>query len=522
MSPNKEKSRFLVTPRGFDDIGAVLSEMGDAFACVEIDWDMLEKPGSLDGCEVLFINCACESLVYAERIAPSIQEFVKNGGSLYCSDWAGAVLKAAFPNVFDFGQSGTKCELECSVVDEGLRELIGQTIGIHFDLSSWWRITKARGDFRCFVVGPNKMPVVAGFVYGRGNVIYTSFHNEAQLSEKEKKLLRYLVLRPILAKVAGSAAQFAKDALCTPGREILATIDRSQPSVPYVYNASGSERLLYVLSWLGTGQLRMVVTDPSGKIRHDSRVVSPIQFEALGTPGKWTCVIEASSIPHDNFPYVLTMATRKQAAGQSVPAVPVRSQAPKPQSSVAPSTTFLTCYVLIDCSRWASDVGPAIGQGVSIFIRGLSKLPVTNVIPVLSIVEIRAGVVTVQAPKKISELGQINLSCKGDTVLKPALTGLLSALATTNAQYAGNTLVVILLAANPSDEFHVEAQQIKKLAALGKINVVAVGLGSQVSDSTLSSLSTIPLRIMDPSGQNCIASFEWLVKVAASMKNLKK
>jgi uncharacterized protein YegL len=358
---------------------------------------------------------------------------------------------------------------------------------------------------------------VAAFAHGRGNVIYTAFHNEAQLSEREKILLRYLVLRPVLAKAAGAAAQVAKAAQCTPGREILATINRGQRSDPYVYTTTGAERLLYVLSWTGAGQLRMVVTDPAGKVRHDGRSASPMQFETPGTPGKWTCTIEAISVPHDNFPYVLTLATRRQSAGEAPPPAPAGSQAPKLQAGAASSSMLWPCYIVMDCSRWASDAGPAIGQGLSAFIRGLARLPSTNLIPALSLVESRAGTVAVPTPRKISELAPVNLSCKGEPSLKPALTALLASLAAVNAQHRGKPFIVVLLAANPNDDFQTAAQQLKQLAAMGRANVAAIGLGRQVSDSTLCALATIPLRVLDPTIPNCVTCFEWLVQVANSV-----
>ncbi|HEX7446368.1 MAG TPA: hypothetical protein VF306_02420 [Pirellulales bacterium] len=51
------------------------------------------------------------------------------------------------------------------------------------------------------------MPIVVGFRHGDGHVLCTSFHNKAQVYEQERRLLRFLVLQPILARAATEANQ---------------------------------------------------------------------------------------------------------------------------------------------------------------------------------------------------------------------------------------------------------------------------------------------------------------------------
>ena len=40
-------------------------------------------------------------------------------------------------------------------------------------------------------------PLLVSFSYGKGEVIYTSFHNHAQADEKQEILLNYLVLKSL-------------------------------------------------------------------------------------------------------------------------------------------------------------------------------------------------------------------------------------------------------------------------------------------------------------------------------------
>src|SRR5207245_767598 len=123
----------------------------------------------------------------------AVRGYVDKGGSLYASDFAGAVIKAAFPEMLDFIQEGHPCKSLCEVVDPGLREIIGPEINIHFDLGGWWQISRTHHTVRIYAKW-KVMPIIVGFQFGKGHVTYTSFHNEAQVSEAERQLLRFLVL----------------------------------------------------------------------------------------------------------------------------------------------------------------------------------------------------------------------------------------------------------------------------------------------------------------------------------------
>ena len=530
----KKRRRFLVSPSGFDDIGAVLDAMGEGFAHDEIDWDDLKNPESLAGCEVLFINCSGEAgdEDYAQEIAPTIKTFVESGGTLYCSCWAIAVLEAMFPKKFRHG-GGFSGSVNAQVIEPGLKEFLGKE-RISITLCGWWPTrTERRFDGQIFltggldgndleedeesgsVEGGGDYPLLFSFRAGRGHVIYTAFHNEEQTSEDEKKLLRYLVLRPVLARAAGAVAEIAKAASCVPGKEILSTVDRGKRSAAFVYQASGSEGLMYVLAWTGSGQMRMLITNPAGKVCGDVRGVSPLRYETNASPGQWSCTIEASSVAHDNFPYVFTLATRRGATTKAAPSPAAVATSATP---VVPAKNILwPCYVLIDCSSAASDVAPAVGGGLSSFLRGIKHLPAGSVTPAISLVECRNAAPTVSAPQRVDQLKPISLACHGVLALGPALAEMGRLLAQPLTPSTGKAFVVVVVASELQGGFQNEAAGLKQIAGQGRANVVAIGLGSVVSDATLCSIATIPLRIRDASQQNCVEGFEWLVQVASAM-----
>lgn len=500
----RKPKRFKVTPKGFDDIGAVLTSMGEGFEFEEVSWTDLRNSESLEKCEVLFINCGpltCDEEELSAA-APHIDRFIRSGGSVYASDWAGMFIQMAFPGVLEFDSRGQKGNFKCNIVDAGLQEILGLRIKIHFDMGSWWRVIRHNELTRVYVEDSAHRPVVVGFEHGKGHVIFTSFHNEAQVSKKEKELLEYLVLRPILANAAANAAQFAHAQQCEPGKEILSSIDRGQESPPYVYQAQGGEGVLFVLGWQDSGQLKMAVRNPAGQtVFEQTSGTSPLTFEATAAIGVWSCVITAASVPYDNFPYVLTLATRKRGItppAQVAPSVPSTSQKLWP------------CYVLVDCSRWASDVAPQIGRGITSFLGALRARTTQGLSPAVSIVACRVGQKTVTPAKPLDQLSPMHLACSGELVLKDVLQGVAEAIDRHTAASDLKPLVIVVLLREAGDSPKAEASRVKQLAAEDKANIIAIGLGQEVQDATLQSIANITLRVSDIHGEGVKKCFNWI------------
>lgn len=310
--------RYLVTPSGYDDIGAVLDSLGQGFEHGRVSFDELQHPQALDGCEVLFVNCSPEATGVSEPVAAAIRKFVERGGSLYASDWAGALIDRAFPGVLRFDTTGAAERVPCRVVDPGLAAIIGDSIDITFEIDAWWGVVDSKRGSRVYVersTGPSQRratPIVIGFAAGNGQVIYTSFHNKSQLSEKERGLLRFLVLRPIVAGAAEATASIIRAERLEPGKMIPDAIQRKASSRPYAHKASRGEGIVWVLTWNDSARMRLIVKDPGGRVVRQvegSRTPLRCEVEAIH-PGDWYCVVECLDASKDNVPYALTLARR--------------------------------------------------------------------------------------------------------------------------------------------------------------------------------------------------------------------
>ena len=178
--------KIYVTSPGWDNIGEVLKSMGVAFEPFTGEYD----------CDLLFVNCGTKDRL--DRA--SLQRFVYAGGCLYASDLTSGLIAAAFPEMFRFGGSGQRGKVAANVVDDELRQIVGKSTKIHFDMDSWAILQGCQGETLVEAAKGTAYagrPLMVEVEFGEGAVFYTSFHNRAQLSKQEKVLLQLLVLKQI-------------------------------------------------------------------------------------------------------------------------------------------------------------------------------------------------------------------------------------------------------------------------------------------------------------------------------------
>jgi hypothetical protein len=178
--------KIYVTSPGWDNIGEVLSSMGVAF----------EPFAGVYDSDLLFVNCGTRD----HLDAASLQRFVRDGGCLYASDLTSGLVSTAFPGVFQFGPSGQAGLVPANVVDDELRQVVGDSTVVHFDMGEWSVIQSSQGETLVEAADGTpyaRRPIMVEAEFGAGVVFYTSFHNRAQASEHERLLLQLLVLKQI-------------------------------------------------------------------------------------------------------------------------------------------------------------------------------------------------------------------------------------------------------------------------------------------------------------------------------------
>ena len=329
----------------YDDISSVLQEMGAGYAFDPIPLSSLGDAQRLQRYKVLFMGCAAEmapaeapmpvmrkfehvSLLrdpaFLDKLRNSLSSFVENGGAIYASDWASSMLELAFPRQISFLQNRVQAQhVEARVLDHGLVDLIGPRLDLTFD-TDLWVVPESAGMGTAYLEGevlkPDGSraisPLLVSFKQGKGLVIFTSFHNEKQLSEKERALLKYLVLKPIISQAAESSQQILKSQNFTASKESLFSTGSGGEDRWFSYDAHAGQELSFVLSWNETpgdkASLKLMVKTPSGQVLEETGETPPVRVRvpAIAADGQYQYTVVPVKVPFANFPYVVTVGVK--------------------------------------------------------------------------------------------------------------------------------------------------------------------------------------------------------------------
>ena len=173
------------------------------------------------GCNRWEYNGVAEDdhLVQDQTVVDNVEFSVRNGLRLYFSDWTYDLMERAWPDLVDWvgddeeiddAQNGLQQEVSASIVDEGLAEAMGVPVGsqldIVFNFGDWAVIDSVdetqvdvlvTGDvvYDDPVTGEPRMkedaPLLVSANVGSGVVLFTTFHNEAQISDETRDVLAY-------------------------------------------------------------------------------------------------------------------------------------------------------------------------------------------------------------------------------------------------------------------------------------------------------------------------------------------
>jgi len=301
-------STIAVTPSGYDDIGQVLRHLD--YVPDEIEISDLDRVDSLKKYKTVFVNCSAE-IVSAN--ASAINSFVQAGGTLYASDFASHPIERNFSNFKGaFSASPFVGRMTTYVSDLGLKELIGASIHLNFDLGSWRYLSFVYQDIRVYIQGRKKggtsYPLLFSFRYGAGTVIFTSFHNHAQVTEKERQLLEFLALRPVLSRVADESTTVLQATKLLPQVEFVDKIRQGEWSSLRGFDLYLGEYAKLLLNWEGQAKVEMMILRPDGSVHTMVRGEKPpLKVDVAGPMGKWSYRVRAIQISLPVLAYIVTV-----------------------------------------------------------------------------------------------------------------------------------------------------------------------------------------------------------------------
>lgn len=326
----------------FDDVGKLLDGLGRGYAYRHITLDELLAPERLGQFDIVFVTCSGYSdtwlatksdetlrggSVYApneetfDRAKQSLRKFVEDGGTLYASDLHLPLVVRCFPEFRDrsLDARGAPQTVTASVVDPALRQMIGGTIDLKFDQPDWRPAALSGQGLQVFLEGTfatsdgkrTSAPLLVRFAHGKGTVIFTSFHNEKQNSEQEKKLLQFLVFSVVTAATdADAERQMAKGGFSRT-RKNLFSASADAEVVEQSYENAEPADLQFILAFANQGAiLELAVTAPDGTIRRE-RGSATLTIEIPGAAaGRWRYAIRAIKVPSEHFPFTISVGRK--------------------------------------------------------------------------------------------------------------------------------------------------------------------------------------------------------------------
>jgi murein DD-endopeptidase MepM/ murein hydrolase activator NlpD len=312
---------LAVTPQGYDNMGQILTNMGRAWD--QISHQDLENYEMIKNYQAIFINCA--STLNPYNSSESLQKYVSGGGALYASDFAIDYIIQAFPGHLEFNSYGMKIgyvqTIYADITDTGLAAFLDPVqplskIELEFDLGSWVVVDQVADNVKVYLRGDVETnygvmadkPLLVSFQYGAGRVVFTSFHNEPQLTSLQEKLLNYMVLIPETSSTVDQIKSYLvnKYPSINIKADYIGMINQDEVSAPVVYIAQGGKDLIFAAGWAGS-ELKLTVYKPSGQLYAEiSDSNPPISIEInAAEPGEWSFTITGVSVPFNNYPYVV-------------------------------------------------------------------------------------------------------------------------------------------------------------------------------------------------------------------------
>lgn len=326
----------------YDDMGRLLKQLGQGYEYTPIHLNDLIDYDKIAQYDVVFLTCGTYTDPWLEdrplgrgvrantetrpmnretfdRAKEALRRFVGEGKTLYVSDQMYSLLAYAFDEYAGGSlraDLGDKQTVEARIVDPGLSEALGQELSLRFDLPDWHPARFDHPEMTTYLEGRYKTldgeretaPLLVKFPHEQGSIIFTSFHNEKQNSEKEFQLLKYLVFATVTAREASNVTKTMLAGGFSPKKQSLLSASAGSPTVSQTYRNRREGRLQFVLGFEDRGALlKLKVVGPDGTTR-EAEGTSTFKIEVDGAAvGDWKYTITAEKVPYENFPFNLTV-----------------------------------------------------------------------------------------------------------------------------------------------------------------------------------------------------------------------
>ena len=306
--------KFFVNESNYDDVGQVLTRMGQGF-----EYEPAERYTSVSPQDaVLFLNCGGK----VNSSATELASFIEKGGTIYASDMQATFVAQIFPAIFESSTKLWSGVYNASVLDQALQGSIGSDIDLDFDMPFWGYLTpKPEADKKTRVylnhrtVKGKDVPLVVSYDHPQGgSLFFTAFHNSAQKTKKEEELLRFLLFRPIMSRNLQEIRQDISETISIQ-REYTGGLRKSSPEKTYSLDASANWKA--ILSWTGQGKIALDFLGKDGTVlKHEEQWSGPLEIMADVESGG-SIRVRCTEFGQSEIPFCLVVGTGDGSAAPS-------------------------------------------------------------------------------------------------------------------------------------------------------------------------------------------------------------
>ena len=212
---------IAVITGAYDNIEHILDDMGLTYTLFRGMYNteyqnLIGNPSRMAEFDIIFFNCGISDIWgssgITNAIATNIRGYVEAGGSIYTADWSYFFFEKSFPSAITFvgndsqegsAYVGNQGDINGDVLDANMQAILGtNTAQLRYDLASWAVAESAASSSSVLIEGMartmsgnvTKSPLAAKIHEGSGTALYTSFHNERQLTTDMAALLAEIIL----------------------------------------------------------------------------------------------------------------------------------------------------------------------------------------------------------------------------------------------------------------------------------------------------------------------------------------
>lgn len=184
------------------------------------NWNTVFFTDGMRGCNLYEYNGVAEDdhLVLDQTVIENVEFSARQGQRMYFSDWTYDLLEATWPDLIDWigddeeiddAQRGLQQTVNATIVNQDLADFmevpLGTELEIIYNFGSWAVIDSVSEDVDVWLTGDvlyddpvtgeqrlkTDAPLLVSTTVGQGVVLFTTFHNEAQISDETRAVLSF-------------------------------------------------------------------------------------------------------------------------------------------------------------------------------------------------------------------------------------------------------------------------------------------------------------------------------------------